>query len=360
MLLRGVFCVALASFLFSCSSIPSIHRETPLGEDGAPPPRYSIVCIIHGDGGYLYHDPEGHAYRADEKILAKAKTVAERNPQAEVLIFHERRRRRFLLFFPRRDGEFYYYRHGRLLAQESYWRDQGQSRFDPEVELYHRFHTEERSQSVRFFLYFGHEIPEFGGAGYDASYPDRTFTVNDLADGLKSITPDSTKFDLLVLSTCYNGTPHTISTLAPHARYVIASPENLHLSYFDLQPFERLDIGLQDGDLLVFARQFARQAFDRLTEDVQTAVTVAVYEVDRLQEFLQSVESVYDSALTTLKEEPPTSLEHCDCAEDSAYALPGMSAGVEIFYRPPLFGHSKHKQSHSGWECWRRVQRTAN
>lgn len=360
MLFAGVLCVALALFLFSCSSIPPIHRETPLGEDGALPPRYSIICIIHGDGGYLYHDPGGHAYRADEKILAKAKTVAERNPQAEVLVFHERRRRHFLLFFPLRDGELFYYRHGRLLAQESYWRHQGQSRFDPEVELYHRFHTVERPQTVRFFLYFGHEIPEFGGVGYDASYPDRTFTVNDLADGLKSITPDSTKFDLLVLSTCYSGTPYTISTLAPYARYVIASPENLHLSYFDLQPFERLDIGLRDGDLFVFARQFAQQAFNRLTEDVQTAVTVAVYDVDRVREFLQSVESVYDSALTSLKGEPPASLEHADCAEDSAYTLPGMSKGIEVFYRPPLFGRSKHKQSHSGWECWRRVQHTAN
>jgi hypothetical protein len=356
----GIACVALALFLVSCSPLPLVHRDTSLGEDGALPPRYSIVCLIHGDGDYLYHDPGGNAHQADEETLARAKTVAERNPQAEVLIFHEKRRKHFLLFFPRRDGEFYYYRHGRLLAQESYWRDQGKTRFDPEVALYHRFRTEEGPQVVKFFLYFGHEIPEFGGAGYDKSYKNRTFTVDDLADGLKSMTPDSTKFDLLVLATCYNGTPHTISTLAPYARYVIASPENLHLSYFDLQPFERLDIGLRDGNLLVFAKQFAHQAFDRLTENVQTAVTVAVYDVDRVQAYLQSVEEAYDSTLTTLRGEPPTSLEHGDCAEDSAYALPGMSEGVEIFYRPPLFGRSKHKLSHSGWECWRRVQRTAN
>ncbi len=38
-----------------------------------------------------------------------------------------------MLFFPVRDGTFYYYRHGRLVAEESYWRDKGKSRFDPEA-----------------------------------------------------------------------------------------------------------------------------------------------------------------------------------------------------------------------------------
>jgi hypothetical protein len=351
-----VACVALVLFLWSCTPPPPTRLATPLGEENGPPPRYSIVFLIHGDGDYLYHDSGGKAHRADEETLARAQTVADRNPQAEVFIFHEKRRKHFLLFFPRRDGEFYYYRHGRLLAQESYWRDQSQARFDPETTLYQRFHSVEQPRSVKFFLYFGHEIPEFGGAGYDASYPDRRFTVNDLADGLKSLTADSTKFDLLVLSTCYNGTPHTLYTLAPYARYVIASPENLHLSYFDLQPFERLEIGRRDEDLSAFAKQFAHQAFDQLTENVLTAVTVAVYDVDRVQAYLQAVESTYDSVLTTLKGEPPSSLEHADCAEDSAYTLPGMSEGVEILYRPPLFGRSKHKQSHSGWECWRNVQ----
>jgi hypothetical protein len=353
MLFAGVGCLALALFLFSCSSISPAHRVTVLGEQGAFPPRYSIVCIIHGDGGYLYHDSRGNAYRADEQTLAKAKTVAERNPQAEVFIFHEKRRRHFLLFFPLRDGKFYYYRHGRLLAEESYWRDRGQSRFDTEVEFYHRFRAEERPQLVKCFLYFGHEIPEFGGAGYDASYSKRTFTVDDLAHGLKRITGDSTKFDLVVLSTCFSGTPHTIAALAPYGRYIIASPDNLHLSYFALDPFEQLDVGLPAGDVSAFAKTFAQYAFDRLTENIQTAVTVAVYDVDLVQGFLHSVDSVYDQALTTLKGETPASIEHCDCAEDPAYILPGMSQGVDVFYRPPRFGRLKHKQSHSGWECWR-------
>ena len=345
--------LVIVLFLFSCSSISLTQRGSPLEEESALPPTYSMVFIIHGDSDYLYHDTQGNARRADEEALIEATMVAEQNPQAEVFIFHERHRRHTLLFFPRRDGRFYYYRHGRLIAKESYWRDQGPSRFDPEIKLYQRFHKAVQPQPVRLFLYFGHEIPEFDGAGYDASYSHRTFTVDDLADGLKHITPDSTKFDLIVLSTCFNGTPHTIAALAPYARTIVASPDNLHLSYFDLQPFERLDVGLQDGDMAAFTKAFARQSFDRLTEDIQTAVTVAVYDVDRVQEFLHAVDSSYENTLTTLKGQKPGSFEHCDCAEDPAYVLSGMSEGVDLFYRPPRFGRLKHKQNHSGWECWR-------
>jgi hypothetical protein len=352
-LLVGFGGVVLVLFLYSCSSIPLTQRGAPLGEESALPPRYSMVFIIHGDGDYLYHDPHGTAHRADEVAFLEATRVAEQNPQAEVFIFHERPRRHALLLFPLRDGEFYYYRHGRLLAQESYWRDQGQSRFDPEATLYQRFRAGEQPQLVRLFLYFGHEIPEFGGAGYDASYSQRTFTVADLADGLKRITPDdSSRFDLLVLSTCFNGTPHTIAALAPYAQTIVASPDNLHLSYFDLQPFEQLDVGLRDGDMAGFAKNFARQAFDRLTEDIQTAVTVAVYDVDRVRGFLHAVDTVYYHTLNTLKGRTPGSIKHCDCADDPIYVLPGMSEGVEVFYRPSRFGRLKQKQNHSGWECW--------
>ena len=103
------------------------------------------------------------------------------------------------------------------------------------MELYRRFHAESQRAIVKIFLYSGHEIPEFGGAGYDASVPDRTFTVRDLQSGLQGFTGSSAKFDLLVLSTCFGGTPYTIGALGPYARYIIASPDNLHLSYFDFR-----------------------------------------------------------------------------------------------------------------------------
>jgi len=338
----------------SCSAGLPVQREAQYAMESAAVP-YSIVCIIHGDGDYLYHDTSGNEYLADEKVLAGVKTVAERNPDAEVFIFHQRPRSHFLFFFPVHDGEFYYYRNGRFVAHELYWRDQRQSHLDPESELYSRFRADNQREQVSMCLYCGHEIPEFGGAGYDESYPDRTFTVRDLADGLKHFVRDSARFDLMVLSTCFGGTPYTVGALGLCARYIIASPENLHLSYFDLHALERMDVGVRDGDVHAFAKRFAHQAFDRLTGEVQTAVSVAVYDADRTQEFLHSIHGVYDQTLAAMEGETPASravMGHCDCTDLSAYVLPTISEGVEILYRPAQFGRSKYKINHSGWECW--------
>ena len=230
----------------------------------AAPPRYSLVFIIHGDGDYLYHDTLGNARRADEDVLSKAQAIAERNPNAEVFLFHEIERRHVLFLFPRHDGRAYYYRHGHLLAQKSYWRDQGESRFDPEVRLYEQFAGTQPRPPLRLFFYFGHELPEFNGTGYDASYAKRRVTIHDLADGVRGIAGESAKIDLLVLATCFGGTPYTIGALAPYARYIIASPDNLHLSYFDLDPLAKLDVGADDGEVADFADRFARNAFEQL------------------------------------------------------------------------------------------------
>jgi len=352
-------CAAVTLLLASCSPTLPVQREAQLKEGGLPGAPYSIVCVIHGDGDYLFHDTSGNEYKADEEALAGAKRVAEENPHAEVFIFHQRPRRSLLFLVSQRDGEFYYYRGGRLLANESYWRDQEVSRLEPEVELYIRFRADNRRATVSVFLYFGHEIPELNGTGYDASYPDRAFTVQDLVDGLQGFTRQSASFDLLVLSTCFGGTPHTIGALGPSARYIIASPENLHLSYFDLRPLERLHLSLQDGDMPAFAGSFARQAFNRLTSDIQTAVSVAVYDVERVQEFLRSVDGIYERTLTTVGGETQAGgakFEHCDCADLPAYALPTIQAGVDVLYRPARFGRSTGKQVHSGWECWRERQ----
>jgi len=356
MLFVSVGCAVLTLWLSACSADIPVQREAQPAEQGVYAASYSIVCVIHGDGDYLYHDTSGNEYKADEEALAGAKRVALQNPDAEVFIFHQKPRRHLLFLFPLHDGDFYYYRNGRLLANESYWRDQEQSHFDPEVALYRRFRADHHRETVSLFLYFGHEIPEFGGAGYDASYPDRPFTVQDFAGGLQGFTRDSARVDLMVLSTCFGSTPYTIGALGSYARYIIASPENLHLSYFDLRSLERLDLSLRDGDVSAFAKRFAHQAFERLTRDIQTAVSVAVYDVDRVQEFLQSVHSVYDHTLTTFKGEAQPSMatiERCDCADIPAYVLPTMNKGVDVLYRPARFGRSKYKQNHSGWECWR-------
>ena len=344
-------CLALALLLLSCSSHPALAPETKLDRADAAPSDYELVFIIHGDGGYLFHDADGNAHRADEEALAGAIKVAERNSRAEVFIFHEKPRKHTLLVFPRRDGEFYHYRNGQLIARESYWRDQGQTRFSREVALHQQYRSESADDPIRMLLYFGHEIPEVGGTGYDASYKHRPFTIQDLVDGLHDMSPDSGKFDLVVLSTCFNGTPFIVSKLSPLARYIIASPGNLHLSYFDLQPFEALDVNLQNRDVLSFARNCAQQAYDRLVKDIQTEITIAVYDVDRVTQYVNSVDSIYTRNLTAHEVSPTTTIQRCDCAEDPAFRSDAMSEGIEVFFRPARFGRSAQKKTHSGWEC---------
>jgi hypothetical protein len=354
--LASAWCAVLAIVLASCSAGSGIQRDVEGARQNGPAPAHSIVFVIHGDGEYLYHDTSGNAYNADEVALAEAQRVAVSNPDAEVFIFHQKAAGRVLFVFPVRDGECYYYRNGRLIAEESYWRDQEDSRLGPETELYRRFHADSDGGGVRMFLYYGHEIPEEGGAGYDASYPERLFNVHSFGAGLEGFADGSGKLDLLVLSTCYGGTPYTIANLGPFARYILASPGNLHLSYLDPGTLSRLEPGLRDEDIPVLARRFSYQAFRLLVGEVQTAVTVAVFDVERVQAFLQSVRNIYAPALTALHANTQAAMAaggRCDCAEIPAFSIPTIREGVEVLYRPPLFGRTSQKQSHSGWECRR-------
>ena len=343
-------CVVLAALLASCSTMPPGPDEARLAEG---PPRYSLVFLIHGDADYAYHDDLGKTHLADRETLAQAKTVAERNPDAEVFIFHEIARKHVLFLVPRHDGRAYYYRNGRLMVRESYWRDQGPSRFAPELGFYHRLAAGSPGARTRLFFYFGHELPESGGTGYDASSRERRVTIGDLAEAARDVAGGAGKVDLLGLATCFGGTPHTIGTLAPYARYIIASPDNLHLSSFDLAPLERLELGSGDGAVAAFADRFARNAFTRLEGAVQTAVSVVVYDTNAVGDFLDSATGVYDRALGLASDGSPSLFERCDCGDEPAYARPGMSRGLTVLYRAPHFGRLKHKASHSGWECWR-------
>lgn len=346
----------LTVILFSCSPRMSVLEESKQTEYNSLKTQYSLIFFIHGDSDYLYRDTSDNEYKADEETVMNAEKVAKQNPTAEVFIFHQKPRRHFLFIFPLKDGEFYYYRNGKLIANESYWRDQEKSNFDTEVAYYNRFHSVIQSKFINMFLYFGHEIPEFDGKGYDESYPDRSFTIDDLASGMKSFTSDSIKFDLTILSTCFGGTPYTISKLGSISKTIIASPENLHLSYFDISALEQLDVKLKDGDVLSFAKKFASQSFDRLTRNIQTEVSIVVYDIKQVQNYLNSVQKDYNLTLDSLKGMSKTNLsklKHCDCADIPAYQISTISNGVDILYRPAKFGRSKNKQSHSGWECWK-------
>jgi hypothetical protein len=148
--------------------------------------------------------------------------------------------------------------------------------------------------------------------------------------------------------------------LGTSARFIVASPDNLHLSYFALHKLERLDSTLTRGDVPALAARFARHAFDRLTTEVQTAVSVVVYDVDSVQEYVRAVGKTYDAALaaaTRTMQVRGVTTGYCDCADVPGYVLPAMKEGINVFYRPPRFGKLSKKEDHSGWECLWEVER---
>lgn len=326
--------------------------------------------MIHGDANYVFHDTAGAVHYANEDVLARAKEVALANPQAEVFIFHDMPLNKTLFFFKQHDGEFYYYRNGELEATQQYWRDEGTSRFSVQGALYNAFRSKsdanEAHSQTKMFLYYGHEIPEEDGQHYDDSYPDSTLTIRKFSNELISFTSqeqitenmgtgiDSKFFDLIVMSTCYNGSPRSVAALAPYTRYIIASPTNLHLSYFDLEPFMHLEYADKFNSIDAFADHAAESAYTKLSASVQTVVAVSVYNVLLVGPYLDSIETTYSQILATVNTDPRQIDAHCDCADLAPFNKPLMHNGVKVFYRPPIFGRDAHKIHHSGWSCWTR------
>jgi hypothetical protein len=325
-------------------------------QEQGPAPLHTLVFVVHGDANYSYHDLHGSARRADEDVVAEARAIAVQTPHADVHIFHQIKRRHFLFVFPRRDGRSYHYRNGHLVGETSYWRDEGPTRLAPEIRILEQYAGEEPPGIATVLLYFGHELPEFHGAGYDASHKDRHASIDDLAELAGAAADSWGKLDLLVLATCSGGTPHAIRALAPHARYVVASPEDLHLSYFDLQPLAQLEIGSDDDAVQRFAASLTHHAFERLTSEVQTPVSVVLYDTEAARPFLDSVAGTYSARLSDAEAMPEGSFVRCDCAAASEYVSPEMGDGLEVLYRAPRFGRMKHTRDHSGWACWRAVE----
>jgi hypothetical protein len=341
--------VSLSGILLSCTSRLESDDERAAAPE-AKAVRYSLVYVIHGDGEYTYHDSAGIPHRADEEALSGALLVGERSADAEVFIFYQQPPKR-VLFFGGDDGKFWCFRRGQTIISDSYSRD------DPdlkqEIQLYRKYSV---GGDKTFLLYYGHEIPAAGGENYDESETGREFNVaswsralETLANGIRSA---SHVLDLLVLSTCYNGSPCTISRLAPYARHIIASPEYLHLSYMRSRLFESLD-SLNNVSTAEIARQFARESFERLKNQTETAITVVVYDTRQVQPFLNSSTTECDSLVKLLDTgDRMATLHYFDWLDDSALFHNGADRGVTVFYRPPEFGRLAKKKSHSGWEAW--------
>lgn len=278
-MVRFALIVAAALLLANCLGTRSLPQEAAGGGPG--PADYNLIYVIHGDGGYLYHDGNGDAVQADRKTLQEAIAVGRAGAHAEVFIFHQRPRSHFLQLFPLRESRFYHFRAGELVEEVPYFSRRSDAGFLQEAGLYHRRRKAEAGHGPppqRIFLYFGHEIPAHDGFGYHGSMPDVPFNMKILAQGMEAFNNNGKdRFDLTVLSSCSNGSRETASLLYTQTDLLIASPEELHLSYMDSGFFKA--IRAEDFPVIrQLALAFAQHAFHILDQAVHTPVSITLYD----------------------------------------------------------------------------------
>lgn len=345
-----ILLVGVMGVLIGCSGSAPLSDSS---RDAAP--THSLIYVIHGDGAYLYHEG-GTAKQADEGALAEARLVAAHAPETEVFIFHLRSRQSLLGLFPRPDGTFYHYRDGTLVTRDSYRRAPSEGGLSREATLYREHRHPDVSS--RTFLYYGHEIADGDGVGYHASYPNHSFGVDQLASGLDAFEGGTDPFELVVLSTCNNGTPGTVAALAPRTRYLLASPGNLHLSYIDSHPLHR--VATAEGGVKDVAVQLAEWAYERLDDRTETAVTLSLYDTEALVPALEDLSASYEQARHQRRgAERGPQAGFVDCRTEMLPELADTTAGVQTWYRAPSFGRKSQKTSHSGWGC-PRIEKTVD
>lgn len=347
-------CRLFSFFLALMVAFAGCRSSRPVGGAPETAPRYRLIYLIHGDANYLYHSRSGQSLQADRQVLAEARRVGRQARHGEVFIFHQRPERKVLWLFPRKDRQFIHYRNGRLAGETRYSPLEGTSpaAFAAEAALYRQHAAPPARDSVRtIILYFGHEIPERRSQSYHASRPEAPLHTPRFAAGLRSFLDGSTEaFDLAVLSTCNNGTPTMIRALTPHARHVLASPQNLHLSHIDTAPLSRL-LEQEKAGTAAIADSLAAATYRRLSSFLHTAVTLSVYDTRQTHRYLPPMARPYKRHLSGLTAEAMLE-DNRDCTSLPFFDLPEGKTGVDVWYRPPQFGiKTAADTSHSGWGC---------
>ncbi|MEX1062094.1 MAG: hypothetical protein WEC12_00710, partial [Balneolaceae bacterium] len=127
---------------------------------------YTIIYMIHGDSDYLYHDGDGNPVRADERIAAEARRVAERAVGGEVFIFHQLPERRIFGLIPDDSRKMIYYRGGEKVSVLDYSSARDNRLFHAEYSLFSRYRAGRSGDDMKgddtegddiktIFLYFG-------------------------------------------------------------------------------------------------------------------------------------------------------------------------------------------------------------
>jgi len=314
-------------------------------------PEYTIIYYIHADSDYLYHDSSGKPVQGNSVVLTDAFSVAEKAVSGEVFIFYQKPERRIAGLFPRRSSRLYHYTGGELTGRVKYRHSDGTEDFlTSEVRLYNQYRNAlHQGIKQNHFLYFGHEIPESGGEKYHRTLPKIKVNTGSFATGVHNfLANDDQRFDLIVLSTCNNGSPVMASHLIPISNVLLASPQNLHLSHIDSESLSLMESnpGITAIEL---AQTVAEQTFKRLESDVQTAITLAVYNFDVVKEYKSKLQSFAVSYQKSGRLNQYS--DNMDCRQASFFDDAIFSKGLITWYKSARFGRTSFSSNHSGWGC---------
>lgn len=306
-------------------------------------PDYTAVYMVHADANYTFH-MNGNKFQADQEILSEAKAVGKSARNGEVIIFHQKPERKRFLFFPGKDRVWYHYKGGELVGKGKYSPYGGG--ISKEADLYRQM-IGDRDTGRKLFLYFGHEIPSKASFTYHHSQPKEVFNSEVFADEISGFEDE---FDLMVLSTCNNGNPLTVEKLIGKTEYLVASPRNLHLSYLDTHSLNLLETR-PDISTKSLADSIARNSFERLSEQLQTMITVSVYDIDAVEKYINPYADNYTNYLDSIQQKSLFT-DNTDCSNLGVFEGQEIpEKGVRTYFSSTAFGRESGLEFHSAWGC---------
>jgi hypothetical protein len=339
----------IGSFLSGCSTTSELFRAPP--KDEAVNVDYSLIYYIHADADYLYYNAAGNPVMANSQILETALSIAEEAKSGEVFIFYQRPEKKFLGLFPRRSSQLYHYINGELNGHLRYRHpDRDESFLTTEARIYNQYRSHSGNEDQRnYFLYFGHQIPDDYGNKYHRTLPDIAVNTTSFSAGIqKFLVTDEQRLNLIVLSTCNNGTPVMAEHLMPFSDVLLAAPQNLHLSHIDSKSLNLMESNPGISSIQI-AYSMADQTFQRLQNEIQTTITLTVYDLEMVQEYknvLHDFSTKYE-ALGSMQHFS----DHVDCNLVEFFDDQTFRKGVKTWHNPARFGRIPLASSHSGWGC---------
>lgn len=334
--------------ILGCSHTSELYRADLMDESSVD---YSVIYYIHADSDYLYHNADGEPVRGNSKVLNTAFRVAGEAKSGEVFVFYQRPEKKIIGLFPRNNSRFYHYKNGELTSHIKYRHsDRSEDFLTTEARLYNQYRTQTVKENQRkYFLYFGHEILDDDGKKYHRTNPDIAVNTGSFTEGIqKFLIKEDQLFNLVVLSTCNNGTPVMADHLISLTDVLLASPQNLHLSHIDSKNLSLMERN-PDIPTVQLGHAIADQTYRRLESETKTAITLTVYDFEILRKQtneLRAFSREYD-ALDSLQ----NFSDNIDCREAAFFDEGTFREGLIIMYRPGKFGRRASITTHSGWGC---------